>query len=253
MLVTITPPKTGDKSTFPIYSGLIQASGSLGESVHASYLGVNAKTSDLTVIDNTDYYFGETIPAVLDPNGNVQAPGTSYNLTGAGVPTLLYRLAAGSAAVYFDLVSANTTFKPTDTATRRRSEDIGVFERSWWFPGGGFGSGGSTFAKVPTVGPIGVYRYQVRNPDDTCEIMSLSFHPLLHPYLLLGRILMELLCISSLVANGGYNQWSFSTFANGTAIPKGSYKVLMRALKIGGDAKSETSYESWLSTYFTIA
>lgn len=171
VLVTFTPPKV-DATTFPIFSGLIQATGSLGEIVHSSYLGLAAKTSSLTVIDNTDYYFGVTIPAVLDSTGDVQAAGTTYSLKGDDVPSLLYRLAAGSAAVYFDLVSANISFTPTDTATRKRSEDVELFERSWWFPygfGNGKGNSGSTFAKVPTVGPIASYLYQVRNPDDSCE------------------------------------------------------------------------------------
>lgn len=193
VVVTITPPKTGDKSTFPIYSGIIQATGSLGENVHTSYLGLNAKTSDLVVIDNTDYYFGVNIPAIIDSFGNFQTPGTNYTLSGPDAPSMLYRLAAGSPAVYFDLVSANTTFKPTDLATRRRaiprrrlgdfiearsnshpaertvSENAGAFERSYWFPGNLgplSGKNGGTFTKVPTIGPIGAYQYQVRSTDD---------------------------------------------------------------------------------------
>ena len=34
--------------------------------------------------------------------------------------------------------------------------------------------------------------------------------------------------------------------------PKRRYKVLIRALKIAGDAKCESSYESWLSTPFSV-
>jgi hypothetical protein len=37
------------------------------------------------------------------------------------------------------------------------------------------------------------------------------------------------------------------TFANGTEIPKGSYKVLLRALRVNGDASKEDDYDSWLS------
>jgi len=157
----------------------------------------------------------------------VQAPGTSYTLQGDDVPTLVYRLASGSPAVYFDLVTINTTFVPTDKATRRRrrrrsSPGNNVFERNWWLPGSHHGHGGSgTFSKVPTIGPISVLKYQVRNPNDT-------------------------------FANGGYGSFNFTKFANGTAFPKGGYKLLMRALKIAGDAESEGSYESWLSTPFHI-
>lgn len=37
------------------------------------------------------------------------------------------------------------------------------------------------------------------------------------------------------------------TFANGTAIPNGRYKILIRALKITGDPKKESDYDAWLS------
>ncbi|KAJ6521908.1 subtilisin-like protease [Mycena vulgaris] len=38
-----------------------------------------------------------------------------------------------------------------------------------------------------------------------------------------------------------------NTFANGTVIPNGSYKVLLRSLKVTGDPTNEADYESWLS------
>ncbi|KAJ7045857.1 subtilisin-like protease [Mycena alexandri] len=38
-----------------------------------------------------------------------------------------------------------------------------------------------------------------------------------------------------------------NVFANGTAIPNGSYKVLLRSLRVTGDATNEADYESWLS------
>ncbi|KAK0462601.1 subtilisin-like protease [Desarmillaria tabescens] len=37
------------------------------------------------------------------------------------------------------------------------------------------------------------------------------------------------------------------TFANGTTIPNGSYKLLLRALKVTGDPSVASDYESWLS------
>jgi len=252
IVVTIAPPNTGNKAAFPVFSGFIQATGSLGENVHTSYLGLNAKTTDLVVIDNTDRYFGNIIPAILDKEGNVQTPGTSYTLNGDDVPTLVYRLASGSPAVYFDLVSMNTTFVPTDKATRRRrrrsSPENDVFERNWWLPGGfrhGYGGGG-TFSKVSTIGPISVLKYQVRNPNDTCEFLVIPSVFVIFPFANGAGLL------KSAVANGGYSSFNFSTFANGTTFPKGEYKLLMRALKIAGDAKSESSYESWLSTPFRV-
>lgn len=44
-----------------------------------------------------------------------------------------------------------------------------------------------------------------------------------------------------------------NTFANGTVIPNGSYKVLLRALRVTGDPTNEADYESWLSPVFGVA
>jgi len=38
-----------------------------------------------------------------------------------------------------------------------------------------------------------------------------------------------------------------NTFANGSAIPDGSYRALIRALRVTGDPTNEADYESWLS------
>lgn len=36
-------------------------------------------------------------------------------------------------------------------------------------------------------------------------------------------------------------------FANGTAIPNGQYRILLRAQKVTGDPTNELDFESWLS------
>jgi hypothetical protein len=38
-----------------------------------------------------------------------------------------------------------------------------------------------------------------------------------------------------------------NTFANGTVIPNGNYRVLMRSLRVTGDPTNEADYDSWLS------
>lgn len=47
----------------------------------------------------------------------------------------------------------------------------------------------------------------------------------------------------------GFNLFDINppTFANGTTIPNGSYKILLRALKVTGDPTNEADFESWLS------
>ncbi|KAJ7723517.1 subtilisin-like protease [Mycena metata] len=44
-----------------------------------------------------------------------------------------------------------------------------------------------------------------------------------------------------------------NAFANGTTIPNGSYKVLLRSLRVTGDATNEADYESWLSPIIGVA
>lgn len=43
-----------------------------------------------------------------------------------------------------------------------------------------------------------------------------------------------------------------NVFANGTVIPNGSYKVLLRALRVTGDPTNEADYESWLSPIINV-
>lgn len=52
----------------------------------------------------------------------------------------------------------------------------------------------------------------------------------------------------------GFNSFVLETptFANGTTISNGSYRVLLRALKVTGDPKNEADYESWLSPVFGV-
>lgn len=40
---------------------------------------------------------------------------------------------------------------------------------------------------------------------------------------------------------------SKAQFADGTTIPKGSYKILVRALRVTGDLTKDEDYDSWLS------
>ncbi|KAJ7602261.1 peptidase S8/S53 domain-containing protein [Roridomyces roridus] len=79
---------------------------------------------------------------------------------------------------------------------------------------------GGTFAQVPTIGPLLEMDFLGRN--DQFATRDRTF--------LLSNI-----------------------FANGTVIPDGSYKILLRALKVTGDPKNEADYESWLSPIVGIA
>ena len=53
---------------------------------------------------------------------------------------------------------------------------------------------------------------------------------------------------------GQYSTFALNTptFQNGTRIPNGSYRFLLRALKITGDARKQEDYETWLSKPIVI-
>jgi len=78
-------------------------------------------------------------------------------------------------------------------------------------------SGGS-FAAVPTLGNLIEQDFVGRNSDATDA------------------------------ADNGFSTFALQpTFANGTTIPNGSFKVLLRVLKMTGDPTNEADFESWLS------
>jgi hypothetical protein len=49
--------------------------------------------------------------------------------------------------------------------------------------------------------------------------------------------------------DNAYNAFDLAspTFANGTAIPAGSYRILVRSLRVTGNPTAEEDYDSWLS------
>jgi hypothetical protein len=55
------------------------------------------------------------------------------------------------------------------------------------------------------------------------------------------------------VSTTAYTFLVSNSFANGTVIPNGSYKILLRALKVTGDPTNEADYESWLSPVIGVA
>ncbi|KAF7797605.1 hypothetical protein EIP86_008805 [Pleurotus ostreatoroseus] len=75
---------------------------------------------------------------------------------------------------------------------------------------------GGTFAQVPTLGSLFEFDFLPRNTDQN--------------------------------DGTGFNEFTLSnSFANGTVIPNGTFKVLLRVLKVTGNPTNEADFESWLS------
>ncbi|EMD33648.1 hypothetical protein CERSUDRAFT_159874 [Gelatoporia subvermispora B] len=206
-----TPPTGLDPSVLPIFSGFIEIA-STTESYQVTYLGLAASLINAQVVDTSDVFFGVDLPVIIDASGNFQNTTTNYTFVGADFPSLLLRLTFGTPELRIDLVDADINFKPTiptrDIDTRH------VFERETFsFPQA---SGGS-FAQVKIAGPLFEADFLPRNSD---------------------------------VDDGtGFEEVTFSGafFSNGTTIPNGSYRFLLRALKVTGDPVNEADFESWLS------
>ncbi|KAK0225536.1 pyrolysin [Armillaria fumosa] len=148
--LSFTAP-TADASSLPVISGFINVVGA-NETLHVTYLGVAASLKDQTVIDNTDSYFGVTLPVILDGAGNVQTNPTNYTLLGGDFPTAVFRMAFGSPALSFDLVDKDTTIE--DSISRR-----GLLS---------FNSLSKPIEKtVQTIGSLAEVAYVSRNSDAT--------------------------------------------------------------------------------------
>lgn len=230
IMVTVKAPTGVDAKTFPVFSGFIQATGSDGSTLQTSYLGVAAALKDMKILDNTDAYFGVKLPLVADKDGNPINGSTTYTMKGTDTPLVIYRLVAGTPMFRLDLIDS----KSNVTTNQRRSVPImpaveaevesrevhsTIGKRSiwdWLFPNKGNSAGG-TFAAVKTVGTVYQEDYISRNAQ------------------------------AATADANGYSTFPVTQFANGTAIPDGSYKILLRALKITGDAKKEEDYEVWTS------
>ncbi|KAF9028989.1 subtilisin-like protease [Hymenopellis radicata] len=192
IVATFSPPEGVDAATFPVFSGFIQISSGPDDVTHVTYLGLAASLIDKQVVDNTDFFFGVTLPVVLDAAGDVQDGATNYTFEGGDFPTLLFRLVFGTPFLRVDLVDASLDFAPTLNQRALNIADGQVF-------------------------PLGQLDFLTRNNEDPND----------NGFFTLG--------------------FTEPVFANGTAIPDGLYKILFRALKVTGNAHSESDFESFLS------
>ncbi|EUC63183.1 minor extracellular protease vpr protein [Rhizoctonia solani AG-3 Rhs1AP] len=243
--LTFAPPAGLDASTFPVYSGYIQATGSDGTTLRSTYLGLAAALKDMRVVDNTTTLFGagKKLPLIQDKNNQTVNGSATFAMQGADYPLVVYRLVAGTPLLRLDLINSSTN---VSSNLRKRQEGtaplLGLsashpdrnkhlepvssplskrFIFDWLFPSKGHTSGGS-FDRIPIVGVLYQEDYIARNSR------------------------------ASTTTERGYNTLLAKTFANGTAIPDGSYKILLRALKITGNPKKEEDYEVWTSLQIDI-
>ncbi|CAE6448675.1 unnamed protein product [Rhizoctonia solani] len=240
VVVTFTPPTGLDATKFPVYSGYIKAFGSDNTTLQSTYMGLAATLKDAKILDNTDALLGVKLPAITDSKGTPVPPAGSITSTmnGSDTAVLIYRLVMGTPLMRIDLINSISNV----TTNQRRSShleaevdpakrcpvpsnpDSTLLERSmkeWLLPSEGQASSG-TLDVVNALGVLYQEDYLSRNsPAQTLN-------------------------------GNGYERVDLATFANGTAIPNGSYKVLIRALKITGNPTKEEDYEVWTSPTIVV-
>lgn len=208
--VTIQPPRDFDPWQLPVVSGHIVISTTDGdaETLKVSYLGALASLRDIQVIDNTTGVLAVPTPILVDATGSAQLEPTNYTFIGSDVPSLLVRFAFGTNLVNIDLVDADADIPTNIEVPLTRKRG---FFSSWW---PGLFQPKGTYAKIPIVGTL-VSETAIQRSDNPLGFATFLAMP--------------------------------NRFANGTAIPLGNYRLLIRALRVLGDATDEDDYDVWLS------
>ncbi|KAG8963821.1 hypothetical protein FRC00_004913 [Tulasnella sp. 408] len=232
-VATIHPPKGVDKKNFPVYSGFLQVA-SATSSVHVAYMGVAGKMKDMKIWDRTPDNFGIAGPYLLDADGNIQTGSETYRWEKDNdFPRVVSRRLAGTPLLRIDLVSASAKLDGRGMDLVDSPENIGrsagdqkLSEAVPVYPGS------AKFKRVPELA--------ARLPKQTRKISVVG-------NLVTGNYIGR--NTSGLLEENGYDLFELDnpTFPDGTTIPNGRYKILIRALKITGDPEKDSDYDSWLS------
>ena len=273
VIIEFTPPTGLDAQTFPIYSGFIQISGDQTVS-QIPYLGVAAKMKDMPILDPAPVAFAYSLPVIQDANQQEQNDTKSYSFKGTDFPTVVYRQIGGTPLLLVDLVAVDASlgFTPNyntrrDVSASRRSGDL-VNRKRAASPqhrglsldlGLGLGAGGAGLGLGLSVngsvglGPTQLWCILANYNDPKCGKNTFNQVPIL------GNLYeVEFQPRDTDNADGAglvTNSFALSapTYSNGTTIPNGTYRFLLRTLKITGDYTKESDYEAWLSKPFVVA
>ncbi|KAB5590080.1 Minor extracellular protease vpr protein [Ceratobasidium theobromae] len=237
--VTFTPPGGLSSSNFPVYTGCIVATGSDKTTLRSTYMGVAASLKDMKILDNTPVgASGATFPALFDGAGNIIPPGgsTTYTMKDADAPGVLIRLAAGTTLIRVELIDVNAELHAAESRSVNRGLGSGLEKRA-----------GSDPLDPPFPTPPELPTFN-------------SILPELHPSTkkVVGTNILGVLAQFNYVPRDGPDfdpnddPQRFTQFVNGTNIPDGQYKILVRALKITGNPNQAEDYDIWLSPKFVV-
>ncbi|KZV97986.1 subtilisin-like protein [Exidia glandulosa HHB12029] len=226
VLATITPPKSADSKTWPILSGWINIRGSAGDNVKVSYMGVGASMKDaqtLTTGPPANIYYVPNdggVPAMI-PNerGTLHAQRGPRNYTLDNPPVFAFVQGIATHRLVFDLIAPDSPIKstipnPLDSVPAPSNPVKRAW--SWWWPGLFPPKNSGSFDKVATLGRAYEFEDLTRNAISrgAAVVYTIDF-PI--------------------------------EFANGTAVPFGQYKLLVRSLRVTGNPSNEADYDVYVS------
>ncbi|KAL7416629.1 peptidase S8/S53 domain-containing protein [Mrakia frigida] len=220
VILTFVPPTGLDASNVPVYSGFVSVeSADQSEVYSVPYLGVAASMkNDFPILDTSNEYFGVVTPALLTYAEDFVDGPVTFTFTATDQPSLIYRLSGGSAKVIATLVASDTTFTPSILKKRNlKDHNRRRMIKKRADP-----------ALPASLGTLFEITYNYRSVFASDDVQN------------------------------GYYQLPLSTsastfaFADGTTVPNGDYKVLLRTLKLFGDETVSEDYESWLSPVVTV-
>ena len=146
-----------------MFSGFLELANT-DERYQVTYLGMAAALKDMTVVDDTDAFFGVALPALVDASGNLLDGPANFTFVDDDFPSVVMRLNFGTRVLRFDLVDPAISLTPTIGAREVVEDGAHVLKRATFsFP---WGPKGGSFAKVKTVGALFEADWQPRNSDE---------------------------------------------------------------------------------------
>ncbi|KZV95913.1 subtilisin-like protein [Exidia glandulosa HHB12029] len=226
--VTITPPRGVDPDTLPIVSGWIVVQSKGGDSVKVPYLGVAGSVTGAQAISTSDVLQNgnDVLPGLIPVDDlHPQKGPQDYRADDfSSYPVLWFGLTMPSRLVLVDLIDAATNV--TSNVPHGTSTSSAVEKRAWssWLPASVKSRlpGAPSVAEsstIPTIAPLAEYDWQPRG----------------------GRYPGS--------PNPNYRV-HLRDFANGTHIPNGRYKALLRVLRPFGDPENEDDFDVYVSYEF---
>ncbi|KZV90418.1 subtilisin-like protein [Exidia glandulosa HHB12029] len=222
--VTITPPEGVDADTLPIVSGWIIVK-SDSDSLKVPYLGVAGSLSDAQAISTSNVLTKgrDILPGIIPVDeGRISTGPKNYTAKDpSSWPVMWFGLSMPSRLVLVDLIDA--AIDVTSNVPHTTSRSAAVEKRAWssWLPA--------------------TVKSKLSAPSSVADSATVPIVGALAEFDWLPR--------SGIYPNSGDATYTVHVvnFANGTKIPLGQYKVLLRVLRPFGNPDEEDDFDVYVS------